>query len=91
MTWLGAIGIGILKRLAPAIVCAYCTAERGEGHREGDRQRWWKFSESAKASKTKADDAIAAYLRARFNFHDSPETKANKKLAEKAGLVYPAH
>lgn len=86
MTWLTSILIGVGKRLAPALVCAYFTEERGNIHRESDRGRWWRFAESAKASKTKADDAVAAYIKARFNFHDSPDTKRARAMAERAGI-----
>jgi len=83
---LGSIAVSLAKRLVPSLVCAYFTRERGEAHREGDRLRWWGFSERAKQTKTKADDCIAVYLKARCNFHDSPETKANATLTERARL-----
>lgn len=87
MPLLGTIGIGIVKKLAPAVVIAYFTKERGEQHRESDRQRWWAFTCKAAASPGKADDAIATYLQARFNFHDSPEDKRAKDIARKAGVL----
>lgn len=78
MGWLGSIALSILKRVAPALVIWYCTKARGEQHRESDRLRWWGFKQRAETTKTKADDALAVYLQARFNFHDSPEVKASK-------------
>ena len=78
MGWLGSIGLAVLKRVAPALVIWYCTKARGEQHRECDRLRWWGFKVRSELTKTKADDALAIYLQARCNFHDSPEAKAAK-------------
>lgn len=86
MNWVGAIFVGLGKRLVPWAIIAYFTTKRGEEHREADRRLWWKFAESARVSKGKADDAVAAYLKARFNYHDSPEEKAHKKFLENAGV-----
>ena len=99
MSLAGSILIAVGKRLLPTLVIGYFTKERGECHRASDRERWWKFAQRAKLSPGKADDAIATYLQARFNFHDSPEAKASKDMAMRAGLlhdtskpvVYPAH
>ena len=88
MSWLGSVAIGLGKRLVPSVICWYFTQARGEQHRESDRQRWWTFSESARQTKSKADDALAAYLKARFNYHDSPEVKASKQVAARAGLLH---
>jgi hypothetical protein len=87
MGWLTALLMRIGKVIAPALVCAYFTRERGEQDREKDRLRWWKFAESAKATQTKADDAIAVYLQGRCNFHDSPEVKAHKVMLAQAGVT----
>lgn len=96
--WIASCLLSALKLLGESAVAWYCTAERGEAQRERDRLIWWKFREKATVSAGKSDDLIAEYLRARFNFHDSPDTKASKQLAEKAGLVfsepkpvYPVH
>jgi hypothetical protein len=78
MAWLGSISLAILKRVAPALVVWYFTQARGEQHRESDRLRWWGFKQRSELTKTKADDALAVYLQARFSFHDSPEAKAAK-------------
>lgn len=78
MGWVASILVSVAKRIAPAAVCWYCTEARGEQHRESDRLRWWGFKQRAEGTKTKADDAIAVYLQARFNFHDSPDAKAAK-------------
>jgi len=78
MGWFASIGLAVLKRVAPALVCWYFTQARGEQHRESDRLRWWGFKQRSETTKTKADDALATYLQARCNFHDSPEAKAAK-------------
>ncbi len=86
MSWLVSIVIGIGRRLAPALVCAYFTQTRGEQHRESDRRRWWTFAQRSRLSTSKVDDALAAYLQARMNYHDSPDVKAAKTLLEQAGV-----
>ena len=83
MSWLTAILIKLGKWIVPSLLCAYFTTARGEQHRESDRQRWWNFHEQALLTKGKVDDAIAEYLRARFNFHDSPDVKAHQALLSK--------
>lgn len=78
MGWLISILVSIAKRIVPKLVIWYFTEERGLAHRESDRAKCWALKEAAEQSKTKADDALATYLQARFNFHQSPEAKAAK-------------
>lgn len=82
MNWLCSILVAVGKRLVPSMIVWYFTQARGEAHRESDRLKWWRFNQRAETTKTKADDALSVYLKARCNFHDSPEAKANRKLIE---------
>ena len=86
MRWLTAIIIKLGRWIVPSLLCAYFTTERGEQHRESDRIRWWNFKVGTEATKSKVDDAVAEYLRARFNFHDSPDVKAHQALLDKINM-----
>jgi hypothetical protein len=78
--------IGAVKLAGERVVAWWFTEQRGLQARERDRVRWWNWHCKALASKTKADDCVAAYLKARFNFHDSPDVKDNKERMAKLGL-----
>jgi len=86
MNWLESLIVKLGRWVAPALICGWFTAERGEKHREADRLRWWRFKEQALHTKGKVDDSIAEYLRARFNYHDSPDTKLHQKMLDKINL-----
>ncbi len=87
--WIAAQMLGALKLLGAWAVEFWCTDERALKNRERDRQMWWNFKSRAAATENKEDDRIARYIQIRFNFHDSPDAKANERMLAKLGL--PGH
>ena len=87
MGWIASLIVSLGRKIAPKLVIAYFTKERGEKHREWDRRQLWKFDVRSRSTPNKVDDAISTYFKARGNFHDSPDAKENKDIAKKAGLL----
>ncbi|MFH0981904.1 MAG: hypothetical protein V2A79_10225 [Planctomycetota bacterium] len=84
--WLATLMLGALRLAGERMVAWWCTEQRGLEARARDRELWWRFKVKAEGTETPADNLIAGYLRARFNFHDSPLEKLHKDMMARTGL-----